>query len=57
MNNTITKTMLVADLKKVTNKLRSKPTRSQYRVYGSFASDTVERHFGSWSAALKRVRA
>lgn len=49
----ITKAMIATDLKKVARRVKGTPTRSQYRKHGSFASDTVEVRFGSWTKALK----
>ena len=52
---TITKSMVVADLKKVSKKVSGNLTRAAYRSHGSFASSTVESKMGSWAKA-KRVR-
>lgn len=51
----ITNTALLADVRKV---MKSSKTisRSEYRAKGNFASDTVERRFGSWTGAVKRAK-
>jgi len=54
---TVTKSELVADIKKVARKVRSIPTRSEYREFGRHASSTFENKFGSWSDVIKHVKA
>lgn len=54
MTNTITKAALISDMRKVMK--NGVLLRSTYRAKGNFASETVERNFGSWTSAVKRAK-
>lgn len=55
MTTKITKTALVTDLKRVARRLRTTPTRNQYRSLGKFSSWLVEERFGSWTKAVASI--
>ncbi len=46
--------MLLKDVKRVSRKANSS-SRSAYRANGSFASETVESRFGSWTKAVRKA--
>ncbi len=55
MTSMTTKTVVLADLRRVASKVRQTPTRNQYRKHGRFSSWLVEARFGSWGAAIRKV--
>lgn len=54
MTKTVTKAALISDMKRFLK--NGTLSRATYRAKGKFASETVERHFGSWTGAVKRAK-
>ena len=55
VNRNITQEDLIQDLKKVAKEISPKKvTYKEYKELGSFGTQTILRHFGSWNAALEK---
>lgn len=52
----VSKEELISDLRKVYEFYGKPFSRKEYRAVGAYASDTFERRFGSWAAALKAAK-
>jgi hypothetical protein len=53
----ISNNQLIDDIINSAKKVKSIPTRSQYRRFGKHASSTVESRLGSWSVVSKKLKA
>jgi hypothetical protein len=53
----ISNNQIIDDIISSAKKVKSIPTRSQYRKFGSFASSTVESRLGSWGVVSKKLKA
>jgi hypothetical protein len=54
---TLTKKELIIDIIKTAKRVKSIPTRSQYRKFGKHASSTVESRFSNWGVVARKLKA
>lgn len=53
----VTKKQLIDDIISTAKRVKSIPTRRQYRRFAKHASSTVESKLGSWGVVAKKLRA